>query len=113
MADKFSGDEILGFWSDVIQTVNSILEADSNFGFSKIEARLNPSLTDVLHSLGIVDAVLNSFLDSGLLDTEETNQALNSKQCVLHIRMLSEALKAQDREEYDKVIQLLKSQKKC
>lgn len=112
MSSNPGADEVAGFWSDVIKTVNGILEADRNFGFRKIEVHLNPSLEEILHSLAIVDAVLNSFLDSNLLEPDEIRQALNSKQCVVHIRRLASALKNKDAAEYDEVIKLLHSQAK-
>ncbi len=118
MEDMVSGtftgtDEVvLRLWNEVVKTVNRILEADRKFGFSKIEASLNPSLAEIVHGLGLIDFVLTSFVDSSLLDHEEIRQSLNAKQCVLHIRRLAVALQENDKDEYDKVISLLNSQPK-
>jgi hypothetical protein len=103
-------DVLVNLWNDVIGAVNRILDADRKFGFSKIEANLNPSLDEIIHGLSFVDAALGIFLDSGLLDHDESRKALNSKQCVLHLRRLAKAVKDVDAEEYSKVISALDNQ---
>jgi hypothetical protein len=105
-------DVVVGLWSDVIKTVNRILDADKRFGFTKIESNLHPSLEDILHSLAIIEGILKAFLDSDLLDHDENRQALNASQCVLHIRSLARALKESDKDEYAKAIELLDKQAK-
>lgn len=104
-------EKIFGLWSDVVQAVNRILEAHQSFGFSGIEASLNPKIEDIIHGLGIVDHILNVFLEHDLEHDEKRN-ALNSKQCVLHIRRLAAALKSGDEEEYQEAIRLLDTQQK-
>lgn len=101
---------ISNLWGSVIDAVNRILDGDRRFGFSSIERSLNPKLEDILHGLGVIDSVLTSLLDSGLLEYEETRQALNSKQCVIHIRRIGAALKEGNEEEYKKAIDLLDKQ---
>ncbi len=111
--DSVAGkDIVIGLWGDVINTVNRILDADRKFGFGKIEASLNPSLTEILHGLGIIEFALTYFLDSELLDHDEIRQALNSKQCVLHIRWLTVALRDDNEDDYKQAISLLNSQAK-
>lgn len=97
-------------WSEVIVTVNRLLEADDAFGFSRIEARLNPSIEEIVFSLGVIDAALTLMETSGHLDTTEMRQVLNAKQCVLYIRMLAVALRDRNREEYGRVIGLMQNQ---
>jgi hypothetical protein len=97
-------------WSRVIEAVNRILEAHSAFGFSRIEAKLNPTIHDVLHSLSIVDFALTDFLESNLLEHNEVRLALNSKQCVLHLRRVAAALAGNNQNEYDAAIADLKAQ---
>lgn len=99
-------------WSSVIMAVNKILEADNAFGFSKIEAKLNPSIHDIVHGVGLVDGALTYFLDSELLDTDLTRLALNSKQCVIYLRRAANALKNGDEEEYKAAIRDLTLQPK-
>ena len=104
--------KIQELWSEVVKSVNVILDADRVFGFTKIEFSINPKLEDILHGLGIIEAALSIFMDSGLLDTDETKQVLNSKQCVWLIRMLNTALQSKDENEYNKAVKLLDSQMK-
>lgn len=107
------GQEVIShLWFEVIKVVNRLLEADLKFGFSKIEASLNPSIDEILHGLGIVDYALTAFMDSNLLEHDDTRAALNSKQCVLHIRGLAAALKGGNEEEYKAAIHLLNTQPK-
>ena len=99
-------------WWQVVAAVNKLLEADGKFGFSKIEANLNPSMADIMHGLTVFEFVITLMMDSEFLDHDETRMALNSKQCVLLIRRMSEALKSKDQDEYDEVIRLLALQPK-
>jgi hypothetical protein len=105
-------DVIRDLWQEVIRAVNRILDGDRRFGFVSIEQSLDPKLSDIIHGLSVIDAVLSSLLDSGLLEYEETRQALNSKQCVIHIRRLAAALKKGDKDDYNKAIELLDKQAK-
>lgn len=97
-------------WREVIITVNKLLEADTKFGFHKIEANLNPKIEDITHGLGFLDFLLSAMVDSDVLDHDQTRMALNSKQCILIVRRLAEALKSGDQEEYAQAIKLLNSQ---
>ena len=105
-----SSTDVTKLWNDVVGIVNGLLRADSRFGFSRIEANLNPSLDDILFSLAIIDAILTLVVQAGLSDHDETRQALNAQQCVLHIRRMAIALRDKDEDEYKKVMALLHSQ---
>jgi|SRR6478672_10861825 len=102
---------IFELWGDVVNAVNRILDAHQSFGFSGIEASLNPKIEDIIHGLGIVEYILNVFLENDL-GHDETRNALNSKQCVLHIRRLAAALKSGNEGEYQEAIELLNRQQK-
>lgn len=104
---------IISLWSSVIETVNKVLEADGKFGFNKIEASLNPSIEEILHGLGMIEAVLSVFVESPLLEHDETRRALNAKQCVLHIRRIAVALEGGNEAEYKEAIELLSNQAQC
>ncbi len=105
-----NNDVIQRVWSDVINIVNRILDAHKKFGFEKIQASLNPSLEDMIHGLAFIDFALNELIDSGLLNTDETRQALNSRQCMLHFKRLSAALDSKNEEEYAATMRLLETQ---
>lgn len=118
MADGGSDEEqavdavLTNLWRSVVNAVNRLLEADGKFGFSKIEANLNPSIEDISHGLGIVEIVLNLVLDSNLLNHDQKRTAYNSKQCIIDIRLLSDAIKSKDQSEYDRIIRALNLQAK-
>lgn len=99
-------------WHRVVEAVNKLLEAHGKFGFHKIEANLNPSIEDITHGLAIFDSILNTVMDSALLNHDQMRTALNSKQCILHVRRLAEAVKSKDQQQYDEIIRLLDSQAK-
>jgi len=101
---------VVKVWGDILKIVNQILDVHKRFGFTKFEAMINPSITEILNGLGIVGFTLTSFVKSGLLDHDEARQALNAKQCVLHIERLAVALQDRDKEEYEKVMGLLSAQ---
>lgn len=106
-------DEVVArLWSEVIRTINNILEADKRFGFGKFEQYINPSLEDILHGLGIIESVLTAFAESDFLGPDQVRQSLNAKQCVLHIRRLNNSLKHGNLDDYNEVIRLLDAQAK-
>ncbi|MGN7918201.1 hypothetical protein [Lysobacter sp. 22409] len=103
---------ITKIWWEVVTTASKLLEADGKFGFHMIEGNLNPKLEDIARGLGFLEHILNAMADSPYLGHDERRMALNSKQCILIIRLLADALKAKDQEEYDKAIRLLDLQAK-
>lgn len=101
---------VIGLWNDVIGTVNGILEVNRDFGFVKFESMINPSLTVILHSLSLIEAAINSVMDSEHIQDGEYRQGINAKQCILHIRQLAVALRDKNQDEYDRVIRTLEKQ---
>lgn len=99
-------------WDKTISLVNKILEAHNSFGFEKFEASINPSLSDMLNGLTLVEFILTRFVESEYLEYDEVRQSLNSKQCIVHIRMLARALDAKDQAAYEECILLLDRQSK-
>ncbi|MFA5899717.1 MAG: hypothetical protein WC829_11460 [Hyphomicrobium sp.] len=109
---KKVSDLIFKLWHEVLKTVGKLLEADAKFGFLSIEEQIDPSIEDIVFGLTMMDSIISILMNSNLLEHDETRQALNSKQCVLHIKRLAEALAAGDQEEYNEVIKLLNNQSK-
>lgn len=99
-------------WRDVLKTVGKLLEADQKYTFLTIKENIDPSIEDIVFSLGIVDSILSVMENSPLLEHDQVREVLNSKQCVLHTKRLAEALDAGDQAEYDAVIELLTRQAK-
>src|SRR5690606_14846614 len=95
-----AAEEISGIWNDVLVTVNKLLKADKVFGFENIESRVDPSIPEILHSLSVLDLILDQLSESEHLGPDEIRQALNSKQCILIIRMLASAIATSDEQEY-------------
>lgn len=102
-------EEVLeAIWTRVVGQVNKLLEAHESFGFVHFNAKLNPSLADILHAFALIDFVLNSLVDSGKLAPEEAMSAINSRQCILKMKSLSLALSANDNEAYERIMAELK-----
>jgi hypothetical protein len=99
-------------WGRIIEIVNKILEAHDSFGFDKFEAGMNPTLAAMLKGLTLVEFILTTFVESDELEYEEVRQALNSKQCIVHMRMLNTALEQKDQEAFESCIKLLNKQTK-
>lgn len=99
-------------WRDVLKAVGKLLDADQKYTFLSIKENIDPSIEDIVFSLGIVDSILSVMENSPLLEHDQIREVLNSKQCVLHTKRLAEALDAGDQAEYDAVIELLAKQAK-
>lgn len=105
-------DLISEIWHKVIGQVNRLIQAHERFGFVRFEEGLNPSLPDVVKALEIVDFALTQFYGSGLLEYDEQRNALNAKQCILKIKMLAVAIEKQDAEQFERLMEELRSQSK-
>ena len=101
-----------GIWNDIIKSINHVLDADSSFGFSKFEFHAKPSIEEIVHSIGIIESALNTFLGSGSLDVDCERVVLNCQQSVLLIRRLYVSIKRKDESEYQDVIRKLTTQPK-
>lgn len=95
-------------WNRVVRQANKLLEAHQSFGFVHFNAKLNPSLADILQAFATIDFVLNKMVESGNLEPEEALMAINSRQCILKMKALSFALSANDQGEYERVIEELR-----
>jgi hypothetical protein len=103
-------DLVLKAWASVLQMVNKVLEADKHFGFGLIENNIKPSFEQIVNSLVVMDAILNTMLATKELQHDETRQAYNAKQCVWHIQLMVTALRDKDVGAYDKAVDALKKQ---
>jgi len=111
--DADSAEIIATAWHRIARTVNKILEAHKSAALFKLDENLNPSLKELLYSLALVDTALTTMMSTaGLLSYEEFRQAINSKQCILHIRRLAAAVDNEDQVNYNDAIHLLESQSK-
>lgn len=103
---------IAKIWDQIIGQVNKLIDAHDSFGYVQFNAKLNPSLPEMLEGLSFVDFALNKFIASGKLEHDEHRNVLNSKQCILKMRSLALALDSQDQAEYERIMAELKSQPK-
>ncbi|MEA9488682.1 hypothetical protein [Xanthomonas campestris] len=103
--------ELLGrIWNRVIGQVNALLRAHETFEFFNFLENLNPSLEEVIKGFEFADFALTKFVESGDLEHDEMRQALNAKQCILKMKLLSNALAVQNQDEYTKIMHELKQQ---
>ncbi len=103
---------LASIWGQVSKQVNRLIEAHDQFGFVKFQEALNPSLTEVLKAFEFVDFALTQLVDSGLLGYDEKRNALNSKQCILQMKLLAVALDDDRQDEYDRIMGELQAQAK-
>lgn len=99
-------------WHQIIGQVNRLIQAHEQFGFVRFEENLNPRMPDVLKALEFVEFALNKFCDSGLLEYDEQRNALNSKQCILKIKMLAVAMERKDQDQFEQLMTELQKQSK-
>jgi dissimilatory sulfite reductase (desulfoviridin) alpha/beta subunit len=111
MSNKIDEQELVAkIWMDVIRVVNKLIDAHDKYGFGKFSEGVNPSIEVIVRSFNVVDALLKTLTESGQLDADEYRQVINSRQCILHTKMLALALEAEDEGEYTRLMQLLTTQ---
>lgn len=104
---------VSGIWNDCIGAINDVLAGHRFFGFQHFSTYADPSIEDIMNSIGLIDAALNVMVDSdddGL--SFECRKTLQNCQQSLHlIRRVHVALKFQNQAEYDDVVAKLTSQR--
>ena len=106
------GELLSKVWHNVVHVVNKLLETHHKYGYAQFQKELNPSLPELLDGFKHVDAALTTLMDSGTLTYDEFRDAINSKQCILKMKLLSGALKAEEQNDYERIIAELESQPK-
>ncbi|MCW0458953.1 hypothetical protein NB717_000021 [Xanthomonas sacchari] len=105
--------ELVGrIWAQVIAQVNTLINAHEKFGFVKFGELLDPSLKDVVKGFELVDFALSQFEQSGLLGYDERRDALNSRQCILKMKLLAAALDGDQEAEAEEIMAELRRQSK-
>lgn len=99
-------------WHNVVSVVNKLLETHQKYGYVKFQEEMNPSLPEVLEGFKHVDSALTSLMDSTALNYDEYRAAINSKQCILKMKLLSVALDQDQQTDYERIINELDTQAK-
>lgn len=99
-------------WGRVVGQVNKLIDAHRDFGFVQFNVGLNPTLSQVLSGLQVIDTALSEFVSSGMLGFDERRNAINSRHCILQMKGLNAALNAGDEAEFERIIAELKAQSK-
>lgn len=97
-------------WEAVFSASNKIVVQAQNYGFHGIELIPNPNIHVILGQLRILCAIMGSILTSEDLDYEETRLILNAKEQLTRMELVSLALLAGNREDYDRAISELERQ---
>ncbi|MBQ4855482.1 hypothetical protein IMW82_12465 [Rhodanobacter sp. B2A1Ga4] len=100
-------------WSQIIESINHVVEADSSFGFEKFVALANPSIDQIIAAIQLVEPIVSVVLNSSQIqdDPTRTMQLLNCQQAIHLIRRTHVSLKNGDEAEYQDCIRKLRSQK--
>ncbi|EPG2416608.1 hypothetical protein QEK82_001547 [Stenotrophomonas maltophilia] len=104
---------VSGIWNDCIGSINDVLAGHRYFGFTHFATYADPSIADIVNSIRLIDAALNTMLDT---DTEllsfECRKTLENCQQSMHlIRRVHMALKFDNQAEYDEAVAKLSSQR--
>lgn len=106
------GDLLSKVWHNVVSVVNKLLETHRKYGYAQFQEELNPSLPELLEGFKHVDSALTALMESGHLTYDEFRDAINSKQCILKMKLLSGALEAKEQNDYERIIAELEAQPK-
>lgn len=99
-------------WQRVVGIVNKLLETHQKYGRTHFEEEMNPSLPELVEGFKHVDVALTSLMESNQLTYDEYRDAVNSKQCILKMKLLSMALKSDAHDDYERLIGELEDQSK-
>lgn len=97
-------------WRDVVGVVNKLLDTHQKFGRTHFEEEMNPSLPELVEGFKHIDSALTSLMETGALSYDEYRDAVNSKQCILQMKLLSMALDSKETDDYDRIIAELQTQ---
>lgn len=97
-------------WHDVTNVVNKLLQTHEKYGRTRFQEEMNPSLSELVEAFKYVDTALTSLMESGLLNYDEYRDAVNSKQCILKMKLLSMALESEAHDDYERIIAELQGQ---
>jgi hypothetical protein len=95
-------------WGEIFQTADKILKVHFKFGFEKFSDKISPSIEDIILSLKAIEALLDGI--HHVLDYSEQRLVSNSKQQILWVQDLAEALKNNDEPRYTQAIEKLTKQ---
>lgn len=103
-------DELEKAWNNVLEIVNYFLRVHDRFGFQLVAQKINPSIDDLLLSIKSMGALLTVLDTAGVFDGSELRKLLNAKQQIVHFEQASNALKLNNRAEYDEAVGRMKAQ---
>lgn len=106
------GELLTKVWHNVVSVVNKLLDTHRKYGYAQFQEELNPSLPELLQGFKQVDAALTTLMETGSLTYDEFRDAINSKQCILKMQLLSGALDAKAEPDYERIISELEAQPK-
>ena len=111
--DKIIQQQIEEVWIRVFNASATVIEHAKQFGFEKMGIVPDPNIHTILTTLRIFNVIIDSLLASAEnLDEPfaEIRILLNTKQQLLCMEMLANALKANDRTTYEQYLGQLKNQ---
>lgn len=95
-------------WGEIFKTADKILKVHVKFGFEKFSDKISPSIEEIILSLKAVEALLDGI--HHVLDYSEQRLVSNSKQQILWVQDLADALKNNDEPRYTQAIDKLTKQ---
>lgn len=93
----------------IFDLVNGILSAHSNFGFSAINQNINPSLDDIVKIMQVTEFALGTFA-SNAQDFSNQRQVDNAMQMIWCVKGLAIAIKSDQQDDYDAMIEKMRKQ---
>jgi hypothetical protein len=102
--------EVEKAWSGIFQVVNKVIASHEHFGFELIESKINPSLTDILRSLKVLEAILDTLIAENGIGYDLYRMVVNAKQQITLIELVAVALKYKREDDYNEAIAKLCNQ---
>jgi len=111
--DEIIQQQVEEVWNRVFNASATVIEHAKQFGFEKMGIVPDPNIHTILTTLRIFNVIIDSLLASAEeLDEPFANirVILNTKQQLLCMEMVANALKANDKETYEQYLRQLKNQ---
>lgn len=103
-------DELEEAWDAVFKIVNHFLGFHQRFGFELVAKNIDPSLEDLLLSIGTMRMLLVAMAATGEFEGSDLRLLINAQQQAFHFQCACNALKVGNKSEYESVVSLMKSQ---
>lgn len=106
-------EKVLKVWGSVFQASSKVISHANNYGFLGMEIIPSPNIHEMLITLQIFSSIIDILITSAEkldVDYDEIRLMLNAKEQITRMERLAAALKANNRDDFDRALASLEEQ---